>query len=34
MRYADEGVPLLVIAGNEYGSGPSSDRAAQSMSMS
>jgi aconitate hydratase len=29
MRYADEGVPLLVIAGREYGSGSSRDWAAK-----
>src|SRR5690606_2357988 len=29
LRYRDEGVPLLVIAGKEYGSGSSRDRAAK-----
>jgi aconitate hydratase len=29
MRYADEGVPLIVIAGKEYGSGSSRDWAAK-----
>ena len=29
MRYIDEGVPLLVIAGREYGSGSSRDWAAK-----
>src|SRR5436189_5264717 len=29
MRYADEGVPLVVLAGKEYGSGSSRDWAAK-----
>jgi aconitate hydratase len=33
MRYADEGVPLLVIAGKEYGSGSSRDWAAKGTAL-
>ncbi len=33
MRYADEGVPLVVIAGKEYGSGSSRDWAAKGTSL-
>ena len=29
MRYADEGTPLMILAGNEYGSGSSRDWAAK-----
>src|SRR5436853_7887123 len=31
MRYADEGVPLCVLAGREYGTGSSSDWAAKGL---
>ena len=33
MRYRDEGVPLLVIAGREYGSGSSRDWAAKGTTL-
>ena len=33
MRYADEGVPLVVIAGREYGSGSSRDWAAKGTAL-
>jgi aconitate hydratase len=33
MRYADEGVPLLVLAGREYGSGSSRDWAAKGTKL-
>jgi aconitate hydratase len=33
MRYRDEGVPLLVLAGKEYGSGSSRDWAAKGTSL-
>jgi aconitate hydratase len=33
MRYADEGVPLVVLAGKEYGSGSSRDWAAKGTSL-
>ena len=33
MRYRDEGVPLLVIAGREYGSGSSRDWAAKGTAL-
>jgi aconitate hydratase len=33
MRYADEGVPLVVIAGREYGAGSSRDWAAKGSSL-
>jgi aconitate hydratase A / 2-methylisocitrate dehydratase len=33
MKYADEGVPLVVLAGNEYGSGSSRDWAAKGTSL-
>jgi aconitate hydratase len=33
MRYADEGVPLLVLAGKEYGSGSSRDWAAKGVNL-
>jgi aconitate hydratase len=33
MRYADEGVPLLVVSGKEYGSGSSRDWAAKGTLM-
>jgi len=33
MRYADEGVPLVVLAGEEYGSGSSRDWAAKGTKM-
>ena len=33
MRYRDEGVPLIVIAGREYGSGSSRDWAAKGMTL-
>jgi aconitate hydratase len=33
MRYADEGVPLVVLAGKEYGSGSSRDWAAKGTAM-
>ena len=33
MRYADEGVPLIVIAGREYGSGSSRDWAAKGPAL-
>jgi aconitate hydratase A / 2-methylisocitrate dehydratase len=33
MRYADERVPLLVIAGKEYGSGSSRDWAAKGTAL-
>jgi len=33
MRYADEGVPLVVMAGKEYGSGSSRDWAAKGTSL-
>jgi aconitate hydratase len=33
MRYADEGVPLLVVTGKEYGSGSSRDWAAKGTLM-
>jgi aconitate hydratase len=33
MRYVDEGVPLLVIAGKEYGSGSSRDWAAKATAQ-
>jgi aconitate hydratase len=33
MRYADEGVPLIVVAGKEYGSGSSRDWAAKGTRM-
>jgi aconitate hydratase len=33
MKYADEGVPLIILAGNEYGSGSSRDWAAKGTSL-
>src|SRR5439155_14969297 len=33
MRYADEGVPLVVLAGKEYGSGSSRDWAAKGTKL-
>jgi aconitate hydratase len=33
MRYADDGVPLVVLAGKEYGSGSSRDWAAKGTSL-
>ncbi len=33
MRYADEGVPLIVLAGKEYGSGSSRDWAAKGTAL-
>jgi aconitate hydratase len=33
MRYADEGVPLIILAGKEYGSGSSRDWAAKGSSL-
>jgi aconitate hydratase len=33
MRYADEGVPLIILAGKEYGSGSSRDWAAKGTSL-
>jgi aconitate hydratase len=33
MRYADEGVPLVILAGKEYGSGSSRDWAAKGTSL-
>jgi aconitate hydratase len=33
MRYADEGVPLVVVAGREYGAGSSRDWAAKGSSL-
>ena len=33
MRYADEGVPLVVLAGKEYGSGSSRDWAAKGTAL-
>ena len=33
MRYADEGVPLIVLAGREYGTGSSRDWAAKGPSL-
>ncbi len=33
MRYADEGVPLIVLAGKEYGSGSSRDWAAKGTKL-
>src|SRR4051794_8291765 len=33
MRYADEGTPLVVLAGNEYGSGSSRDWAAKGTNL-
>ncbi len=33
MRYADEGVPLIVLAGREYGSGSSRDWAAKGVNL-
>src|SRR5258706_3851775 len=33
MRYRDEGVPLVVIAGREYGSGSSRDWAAKGTTL-
>jgi aconitate hydratase len=33
MRYADEGVPLVILAGREYGSGSSRDWAAKGTSL-
>ncbi len=33
MRYAEEGVPLLVLAGKEYGSGSSRDWAAKGTNL-
>jgi aconitate hydratase len=33
MRYADEGVPLVVLAGEEYGSGSSRDWAAKGTAL-
>ena len=33
MRYADEGVPLILLAGTEYGSGSSRDWAAKGTSL-
>src|SRR5207237_1730231 len=32
-RYADEGVPLVILAGKEYGSGSSRDWAAKGTSL-
>ena len=34
MSYADEGVPLVVLAGKEYGSGSSRDWAAKGTTCS
>ena len=33
MRYADDGVPLVVLAGKEYGSGSSRDWAAKGTAL-
>ncbi len=33
VRYADEGVPLVVLAGKEYGSGSSRDWAAKGSQL-
>ena len=33
LRYADEGVPLVVLAGKEYGSGSSRDWAAKGTAL-